>query len=102
MKITKTDVFWWVVMALAALVIVAGCLAMIGKNAPKYDEPAHRTKITAIYPGVDWPEYRKAAREICQLDDLQFDHVRALAADEGPEASEAMEINTAYLCPDRS
>lgn len=102
MKIRSTDVFWWVVMGVAFLVIVAGCLAMTRRYPITYDEPGHQRKITAIYPSVDWPRYRDAAREICQLDKPKFREVRSLAVEQGSEAVQAMIINTAYLCPDRT
>jgi hypothetical protein len=103
MKITKTDVFWWVVIALAFVVIVSGCLAMVIKSdGPAYDEQGHRAEISKIYPSVRWPEYRDAARQICDLDDNRYRLVEAMAEDDSPEAAQAFVINSSYLCPGRS
>jgi hypothetical protein len=93
-------IYWGVVVTFAVILIVTGCLALTSK--PTYDEPTHRAKIVTIYPSVDWPTYRDTAREICGLGEQQFRHVIAMAAQAGPEASQAMVINTAYLCPERS
>lgn len=103
MKITKNDIFWWVVIGVAFAVIVSGCLAMVIKSngATARDEQQHRAKIARIYPSVSWPEYRDAAREICKLDSGSFRLVKAMADDDGPEASQAFSINVEYLCPER-
>jgi hypothetical protein len=101
MKITKTDVFWWVVLAVALVVIITGCLAMVTKSSATYDESKHRAEITRIYPSVRWSEYRDAAREICRLDDSEFGYVAALATSDGPQAALAFSINVEYLCPNR-
>lgn len=97
MKITKNGI----VLTLAAIVFVTGLALMTVRSRTAYDEPAHRATITKIYPSVRWAEYREAAREICQLDEGPFRLAGSLAADEGPEAAQAMAVNTAYLCPNR-
>lgn len=103
-KIKNREIFWVVTYGLGFLVIVLSLLSIsiFGPDGVRYDEQAHRSEITRIYPSVEWPEYRDAAREICGLDEGAFRHVRSLAADEGPEAEQAMKINVAYLCPGRS
>lgn len=99
MKLEKHDLY-----LLAAVVVLVVAIAMIVlylTGGPAYDEQSHRAEITKIYPSVHWPEYREAARDVCGLSEHAFQLVAAMAKDDGLQATRAMSISTAYLCPER-
>lgn len=94
-------IFWYVVIGMALMMIVLGLWALFTDEARAYDEQGHRAEIMKIYPSVHWPEYREAARDVCGLSEGSFRLVAAMAADDGPKATQAMAISTAYMCPER-
>lgn len=99
MKLKSHDLY--LIAALILTIVIIGGAVSYCSTSATYDEPAHRAAITEIYPSVHWPEYRDAARDVCNLSEGSFRLVAAMAKDDGLRAIQAMSVSTVYLCPER-
>jgi|SRR6187397_1996809 len=86
----------WTLAACGAVLALAAC----SQQTP-YDDQAHRAEISKIYPAVDWPAYREGVREVCELGDDGLANVFRLAAADGPDRLQSLEISLRYMCPER-